>query len=34
VEMDLDYIRQPSLWADIKLPLKTLPAVIRGRGAY
>lgn len=34
VEMDLDYIRQPSLWADIKLLLKTLPAVIRGRGAY
>lgn len=34
VEMDLDYIRQPSLWADILLLLKTLPAVIRGRGAY
>lgn len=34
VEMDLDYIRQPSLWADIRLLLKTLPAVIRGRGAY
>jgi len=34
VQMDLSYIRQPSLWADIKLLLKTLPAVIRGRGAY
>jgi lipopolysaccharide/colanic/teichoic acid biosynthesis glycosyltransferase len=34
VQMDLDYIRQPSLWADIKLLLKTLPAVVRGRGAY
>lgn len=34
VEMDLDYIRQPSLWADIRLLLKTLPAVVRGRGAY
>jgi lipopolysaccharide/colanic/teichoic acid biosynthesis glycosyltransferase len=34
VQMDLDYIRQPSLWADILLLLKTLPAVIRGRGAY
>jgi len=34
VEMDLDYIRQPSLWADIRLLLQTLPAVVRGRGAY
>jgi lipopolysaccharide/colanic/teichoic acid biosynthesis glycosyltransferase len=34
VQMDLDYIRQPSLRADIGLLLKTLPAVIRGRGAY
>lgn len=34
VAMDLDYIREPSLWADIRLLLKTLPAVIRGRGAY
>jgi lipopolysaccharide/colanic/teichoic acid biosynthesis glycosyltransferase len=34
VEMDLDYIRAPSLWADLWLLLKTLPAVIRGRGAY
>jgi lipopolysaccharide/colanic/teichoic acid biosynthesis glycosyltransferase len=34
VQMDLDYIRRPSFWADIRLLLKTLPAVIRGRGAY
>lgn len=34
VEMDLDYIRAPGLWADLRLLLKTLPAVIRGRGAY
>lgn len=34
VRMDLNYIRQPSLWADIKLLAKTLPAVIGGRGAY
>ena len=34
VEMDVDYIRRPSIWADILLLLKTLPAVIRGRGAY
>lgn len=34
VEMDLEYIRQPSLWADLWLLIKTLPAVIKGRGAY
>lgn len=34
LEMDLAYIRQPSLWADLWLLLKTLPAVIKGRGAY
>jgi len=34
VQMDLDYIRAPGLWADLKLLLKTLPAVIRGHGAY
>lgn len=34
VQMDLDYIRRPGLWADLKLLLKTLPAVLRGRGAY
>jgi lipopolysaccharide/colanic/teichoic acid biosynthesis glycosyltransferase len=34
VEMDLEYIRQHSLWTDIKMLLATLPAVIKGRGAY
>jgi lipopolysaccharide/colanic/teichoic acid biosynthesis glycosyltransferase len=34
VKMDLDYIRKPGLWTDLWLLLKTLPAVIRGRGAY
>jgi lipopolysaccharide/colanic/teichoic acid biosynthesis glycosyltransferase len=34
VEMDLDYIRAPSVWADLWLLLRTLPAVILGRGAY
>lgn len=34
VQMDLAYIRRPGLWEDIKLLLKTLPAVIGGRGAY
>lgn len=34
VEMDVTYIRERSLWTDFKLLLKTLPAVIRGHGAY
>lgn len=34
VEMDLDYIHQRSLWTDIKLLAKTVPAVIFGKGAY
>ncbi len=33
VEMDLRYIDNWSLWLDIKLLLKTVPAVIFGRGA-
>mgnify|MGYP003350764558 CR=1 FL=1 len=34
VEMDFDYIQQRSLWVDLKLLIKTIPAVIGGRGAY
>ena len=34
VQMDLDYIRQPGLSTDLRLLAKTLPAVVRGRGAY
>jgi lipopolysaccharide/colanic/teichoic acid biosynthesis glycosyltransferase len=34
VEMDIDYIHQRSLWTDIKLLAKTIPAVIFGKGAY
>ena len=34
VQMDLDYIRQPGLSTDLRLLAKTVPAVIRGRGAY
>jgi lipopolysaccharide/colanic/teichoic acid biosynthesis glycosyltransferase len=32
--MDIDYIQHRSMGADFKLIAKTLPAVIRGRGAY
>jgi lipopolysaccharide/colanic/teichoic acid biosynthesis glycosyltransferase len=34
VLMDIDYIQQRSISADVKLLAKTLPAVIRGCGAY
>ncbi|MCP3018492.1 sugar transferase [Cupriavidus basilensis] len=34
VSMDVEYIRKRSLWIDLKLLCKTLPAVLRGRGAY
>jgi lipopolysaccharide/colanic/teichoic acid biosynthesis glycosyltransferase len=34
VEMDIDYIHQRSLWTDIKILFKTIPAVLFGRGAY
>ncbi len=32
--LDVDYIEQQSILADFKLLLKTIPAVITGRGAY
>ena len=31
--MDINYIQNESLWHDIKLLMKTLPAVITGKGA-
>ncbi len=33
-QLDLEYIRSQSLWTDIKILLKTIPAVISARGAY
>ena len=32
--LDLDYIQNASLWLDCKILFKTIPAVLRGRGAY
>jgi lipopolysaccharide/colanic/teichoic acid biosynthesis glycosyltransferase len=32
--LDVEYIEQQSILADVKLLLKTIPAVITGRGAY
>lgn len=34
VQLDLQYIESQSFWLDIKILLKTIPAVIFGRGAY
>lgn len=34
VELDLQYINEQSLWTDIKILLRTVPAVLFARGAY
>lgn len=34
VELDLKYIQERSLWTDFRILLKTVPAVLTGRGAY
>ena len=34
VDLDLQYIDSQSVWTDIKLLFKTIPAVLLGKGAY
>jgi exopolysaccharide biosynthesis polyprenyl glycosylphosphotransferase len=34
VRLDVQYIENQSFWGDIKLLLKTIPAVLLGKGAY
>jgi lipopolysaccharide/colanic/teichoic acid biosynthesis glycosyltransferase len=34
VELDAAYIESQSIWMDLKLLAKTIPAVLLGRGAY
>lgn len=34
VELDLNYIEDMSLWTDIKMIIRTIPAVVDSRGAY
>lgn len=34
VKLDAEYVESQSLWLDLKILLKTIPAVLSGRGAY
>ena len=34
VHLDMEYIHSRSLWTDIRIMFKTIPAVLLGRGAY
>ena len=34
VRLDKEYILAPGFWKDVKILLKTIPAIIGGRGAY
>jgi lipopolysaccharide/colanic/teichoic acid biosynthesis glycosyltransferase len=33
MELDMQYIEQWSIWLDVKILLRTIPAVMRGTGA-
>ncbi|MBM3477551.1 MAG: sugar transferase, partial [Armatimonadetes bacterium] len=34
MRLDVEYVRNRSLWLDLKILLLTIPAVLTGRGAY
>ncbi len=34
IRLDLDYVQRRSLWFDLRILLRTVPAVLRARGAY
>ena len=34
VRMDIEYVRTCTIWGDLKLMFRTIPAVLTGRGAY
>jgi lipopolysaccharide/colanic/teichoic acid biosynthesis glycosyltransferase len=33
MELDMDYIDRWSIWLDLSILIKTIPAIIRGSGA-
>jgi exopolysaccharide biosynthesis polyprenyl glycosylphosphotransferase len=34
VQLDMNYVRNWSIWVDLQILLQTIPAVLKGRGAY
>ena len=34
VELDMHYIRNWTIWLDLQVLMQTVPAVLKGRGAY
>jgi len=34
VQLDVQYIESQTFWGDVKILLRTIPAVLSGRGAY
>ena len=34
VRLDKEYIQEPSIWKDVMILLKTIPAILGGKGAY
>ena len=34
VQLDIDYIKEHSIWTDLKILLQTVPAVLLAKGAY
>lgn len=33
VKLEIEYIEEYTLWRDMKIPVETIPSLIRGKGA-